>query len=313
MGKIVRTISQDGGILCMAIDSTDMAAQAERYHKTSAVMTAALGRLLTAASMMGDMLKGEKDSVTLRLAGDGPAGALIAVADSKGNVKAYAANAVVELPLNQYGKLDVSGAVGRQGTLTVIKDLGMREPYVGQIPIVSGEIAEDITHYYAVSEQTPTVCALGVLVNTDLTVISAGGYLIQLLPGVDDDTITRLEENVNRMPPVSQMLADGMTPEQICEKALEGFSPEVLDESTVCYRCDCSRERVERALCSLGSEELRQMAQEHEDTQVECHFCDKRYHFSSKELLAMAKRREAVQRNSEDEPSGGSCQNTDPQ
>lgn len=299
MGKIVRSISRDGGILCMAIDSTDMAAQAEQYHKTSATMTAALGRLLTAASMMGDMLKGEKDSVTLRLAGNGPAGPMIAVADSQGNVKAYASNPVVEIPLNQYGKLDVSGAVGKEGTLTVIRDLGLKEPYVGQTPIVSGEIAEDITHYFAVSEQTPTVCALGVLVNTDLTVISAGGYLIQLLPGVEDELITRLEQNVNALPPVSRMLADGMTPEEICRKALDGFEPEILDESAVSYRCDCSRERVERALCSLGSQELRDMAAEQEDTQVECHFCDKKYHFSARELLAMAKRRETAQADEE--------------
>jgi len=301
MGKIVRSISNDGGIICMAIDSTDMAAQAERYHKTSATMTAAVGRLLTAASMMGDMLKGENNSITLRLAGNGPAGAIIAVADYMGNVKAYAANPKADLPTNQYGKLDVSGAVGKEGSLTVIKDLGMREPYVGQIPIVSGEIAEDITHYYAVSEQTPTVCALGVLVNTDLTVISAGGYLVQLLPGVDDAAIDKLEANINKLPPVSKMLADGTTPEQICMMALDGFEPEILDTSDVSYKCDCSRDRVERALRSLGAEDLREMAAEQEDMQVECHFCDKKYHFTSRELLEMAKLRERQKEENEDE------------
>ena len=300
MGKIVRSISTDGGILCMAIDSTDMAAQAERYHKSSATMTAAMGRLLTAASMMGDMLKGEDNSITLRLAGNGPAGPMIAVADYSGNVKVYAHNPQADLPTNQYGKLDVSGAVGKEGSLTVIKDLGMKEPYVGQTPIVSGEIAEDITHYYAVSEQTPTVCALGVLVDTDLSVISACGYLVQLLPGVDDATIDKLEANINKLPPVSKMLADGMTPEKICMMALEGFSPEVLDTSDVSYKCDCSRERVERALASLSPEDLREMAAD-KDTQVECHFCDKKYRFSSKELLDMAKRRESQKEEDEEE------------
>lgn len=288
MGKMVRMISRDGGAFCMAVDSTDMAAQAEQYHKTSAVMTAAVGRLLTAASMMGYLLKGEKDSVTLRLAGDGPAGALIAVANSSGDVKAYTGNPVVELPLNQYGKLDVSGAVGKNGTLTVIKDLGMKEPYIGQTPIVSGEIAEDITNYFAASEQTPTVCALGVLVNPDLTVQAAGGFLVQLLPGAEEGIIDRLEKNIEGLPPVSRMVADGITPEEICRRALDGFSPELLDSREASYRCDCSRERVERALRSLGREELEQMAQEQEVTQVECHFCDKKYCFSQKEILQIA-------------------------
>ncbi len=288
MGKMVRMISRDGGAFCMAVDSTDMAAQAEQYHKTSAVMTAAVGRLLTAASMMGYLLKGEKDSVTLRLAGDGPAGALIAVANSSGDVKAYTGNPVVELPLNQYGKLDVSGAVGKNGTLTVIKDLGMKEPYIGQTPIVSGEIAEDITNYFAASEQTPTVCALGVLVNPDLTVQAAGGFLVQLLPGAEEGIIDRLEKNIEGLPPVSRMVADGITPEEICRRALDGFSPELLDSREASYRCDCSRERVERALRSLGREELEQMVQEQEVTQVECHFCDKKYCFSQKEILQIA-------------------------
>ena len=281
-------ISHDGAAFCIAIDSTDMAAQAEQYHKTSAVITAALGRLLTAASMMGTLLKGEKDSITVRLAGDGPAGAFIAVADSRGNVKAYTGNPVVELPLNPLGKLDVSGAVGKTGTLTVIKDLGLKEPYIGQTPIVSGEIAEDITNYFASSEQTPTVCALGVLVNPDLTVQASGGFLLQLLPGAEDGVIDRLEKNIEALPPISRMIADGVTPEEICRKALDGFEPEVLDTQEAAYKCDCSRERVERALRSLGAEELRKMAEEQETTQVECHFCDRKYHFSREEILKMA-------------------------
>ena len=211
MGKLVRALSKDGGISCIAIDSTDIVARAERIHQTSAVVTAGLGRLLTAASIMGSMLKDKENSITLRVAGDGPVGALIAVTDGEGNVRGYPVNPIVELPLNQYGKLDVGGAVGK-GVLHVIKDLGMKDPYVGQVPLISGEIAEDITSYYAVSEQIPTVCGLGVLVNTDLTVLSAGGYLIQLMPGVGEETISELEENVKKMPPVSQMLHEGLTP-----------------------------------------------------------------------------------------------------
>ncbi|MBC8569559.1 Hsp33 family molecular chaperone HslO [Zongyangia hominis] len=289
MGKLVRALSEDGGIVCIALDSTDIVAQAERIHQTSAVVTAALGRLLTAASIMGSMLKSEDNSITLRVAGDGPVGALIAVTDGVGNVRGYPVNPVVELPLNGYGKLDVGGAVG-QGVLHVIKDLGLKDPYVGQVPLVSGEIAEDITSYYAVSEQIPTVCGLGVLVNTDLTVLSAGGYLIQLLPGVGEETITRLEANVDKLPPVSQMLHEGMTPQQIIEKALDGFSPNILDETEVSYRCDCSRERVERALLSLGREELGKIAEEEKVTEVGCHFCSKKYRFNRQEIRQLMER-----------------------
>ncbi|MCQ2480128.1 MAG: Hsp33 family molecular chaperone HslO, partial [Clostridia bacterium] len=188
MDKLVRCISDDGTLIMMAADTTDMIEKAQEIHTTSAVTSAALGRLLTAASLMGSMLKGEDDSITLRLNGGGPAGSVIAVSDSNGNTRGYVSNPVVEIPLNKKGKLDVAGAVGTDGTLTVMKDLGLKEPYVGQIPIISGEIAEDITSYYATSEQTPTVCALGVLVNPDLTIKAAGGFIIQLLPTAFDDT-----------------------------------------------------------------------------------------------------------------------------
>jgi len=290
MGSYVHAISADGNVMCQAVDSTDIVAQAERIHVTSATVTAALGRLLTAASLMGSQLKGEEDSLTLRINADGPIGALIAVSDSSGNVRGYVENPVVEIPLNQYGKLDVAGAVGRQGNLFVMRDLGMREPYIGQTPIVSGEIAEDITHYYAASEQTPTVCALGVLVNTDLTVISAGGFLLQLLPGAPEEIIEQVEAAVNGMPPVTKMLAEGSTPQDIVRKALDGFSPAILEERRVAYQCNCSRERVERALISIGREELCKMAGEQPVTEVDCHFCIKKYRFSPIELRALAKR-----------------------
>lgn len=289
MGKLVRCITSDGAIMACAVDSTDIAAKAEQIHCTSAVVTAALGRLLTAASMMGHALKGADDSITLRLAGDGPAGSVIAVSDSKGNVRGYVMNPVVELPLNSKGKLDVAGAVGKNGTLFVMKDLGLKEPYNGQIPLVSGEIAEDITAYYAMSEQIPTVCALGVLVNPDLTVNVAGGYIIQLLPGADDTTIDRLEKSIEGMDSVTKMLSEGITPLQMIERALKDFEVEVLYTDNVEYKCNCSRERVERALLSIGKDDLVQMANEQEETQVQCHFCDKTYTFTKNDLLKLTK------------------------
>lgn len=289
MSKIVRAISENGGIVCIAIDSTSIAAKAEQLHKTSAPVTAAVGRLLTAASMMGAVLKGEEDSVTVRLAGDGPAGSIIAVSDSQGNPRVYVQNPVVNLPLNQYGKLDVKGVVGTSGYLQVIKDNSFKDPYMGQVPIISGEIAEDITSYYAVSEQIPTVCGLGVLVNPDLTVQAAGGYIVQLLPGATDEEIDQLEKNVKQMPAISKMIADGATPVMVCNKVLEGFAPNILDISEVEYRCNCSKERVERALISVGRQELAKMAEEQKVTEVACHFCNKKFCFNSEELLALGK------------------------
>lgn len=288
MGRIVRTISADASVVCSAIDGRDIAARIEEIHKTSAVCTAALGRLALGASLLGFGLKGENDSLTMRLAGGGPAGTLIAVADSFGNVKAYVQNPVVEIPLNSVGKLDVRGAVGTNGTLSVIKDLGMGEPYSGQIPIVSGEIAEDITSYLATSEQVPSVCALGVLVNPDLTVAQAGGFLIQLLPFAPESAIDTIEKNIREMQSVTQLLSRGMTPEDIAMTALAGLDPNVLDDFEVSYKCDCTKERVERALISLGNDQLDELAED-EVTEVKCHFCDKVYHFTREEVLALKK------------------------
>lgn len=289
MAKIVRTISMDASVTATAIDATDIVAEIERIHQPSAVVTAALGRLSIAASLIGIGLKNDTDSVTLRLNGNGPAGALIAVGDSRGNVKSYVSNPIVEIPLNSYGKLDVAGAVGKDGTLSVVKDLGLKEPYVGQIPIVSGEIAEDIASYFALSEQIPTVCGLGVLVNPDLTVKAAGGYLIQLLPFADETCIDVLEKNVNSLPSVTQMLTAGVTAEEMAMKVLDGLTPNVLDEFNCAYKCDCSRERVERALISLGNDELTKMADEEEITEVCCHFCDKKYAFTRDQIISLKK------------------------
>lgn len=289
MGRIVRAISKDASVVCSVIDGRDIVARIEQIHKTSAVCTAALGRLTLGASLLGFGLKGKDDSITLRIAGGGPAGTLIAVSDSFGNVKSYIQNPIVEIPLNSAGKLDVGGAVGNDGTLSVIKDLGLKEPYSGQIPIVSGEIAEDITSYLAVSEQVPSVCALGVLVNPDLTCAQAGGFLIQLLPFAPDEAADKIEKNIRSMKSVTSMLSDGLSAEDIAMKALEGLEPNVLDDFKVDYFCDCSRERVERALVSLGREQLEELSHD-EVTEVKCHFCDKDYHFTSEEVKALMNR-----------------------
>ncbi len=289
MGKLLRYITSDGTVSIIGVDTTDMVARAEQIHRTSAVTTAALGRLLTASSMIGITLKGEKDSVTLRMNGNGPAGTLIAVSDSFGNARGYVSNPIVEIPLNNKGKLDVSGAIGKDGSLIVMKDIGMKEPYIGNVPIVSGEIAEDITYYYAVSEQIPTVCALGVLVNPNLTVNAAGGFIIQLLPFAPDDVVDKLEKSINKLKPVTTMLSEGMSIADICALAMDGFELELLDEFDVEYRCDCNRERVEKALCTVGKQELTQILEQDGKAELNCHFCDKKYRFDSADLEKMIK------------------------
>lgn len=284
--NLIRGISENGGVVFYGIDSTAIVREAERLHKTSAVTTAALGRLLTGAAMMGAMLKSRTDSMTLQINGGGPAGRLLAVADGDGHVKGYVQNPVVELPPRVDGHLDVGAAVGKDGTIDVIRDLGLREPYVGQVPLVSGEIAEDITNYFAVSEQTPTVCALGVLVNADLSVQCAGGFILQLLPGATEAEITQLEANIAALPQVTAMLAAGKTPEDMMQLALQGFAPEVLDSDTVTYHCDCSEDRVRRMLRSLGRKEVERLRDEDPHAEVDCQFCDKVYHIDLDELLA---------------------------
>ena len=287
MGQLKRAIAKDASVVACAVDATDMVSAIEQIHQTSAVVTAALGRLAIAASMMGYELKGEDDSVTLRVKGNGPTGMLTAVADSHGNVKADVEHPVVELPLNAKGKLDVGGAVGADGTLSVVKDLGLKEPYVGVVPLVSGEIAEDVAQYYATSEQTPTVCGLGVLVNPDLTVNVAGGYLIQGVPFASDAVIDTIEHNLQTLPPMTRMMTQHMTMEQIALRLLDGLEPNLLDEAQVAYRCDCSRERTERLLISLGAQELEKLASEGKPTEVCCHFCKKSYTFTPDQLRAL--------------------------
>lgn len=292
MGQLVRCISEDGTLLIMACDTTDVVEKAYEIHGTSKVCTAALGRMLTGAAMMGSMLKGKNDSLTLKINGSGPAGSVIAVADSGCHVKGYVVDGNVELPLNEKGKLDVGGVVGKDGFLTVIKDLGLHEPYVGQVPIVSGEIAEDITSYFAASEQTPTVCGLGVLVAQDKSVIKAGGFLIQLLPTADNSVIDKVENDIKDVSSVTKMLTDGMTPYEICRNVLPSFDIQQLDESFPEYKCDCSAERVKNALIAAGKEELLDMAKD-ENTEVKCQFCNKVYNFSGEDILKILKEAES--------------------
>ena len=290
MGKIVRALSADGSVLCSAVNSTDIVNEIHRLHNTSPVASAALGRLSTAGCIMGAMLKGQDDRLTLRMNGGGPAGNLIVCADYMGNVKCCADNCQAELPLKANGKLDVSGYVGSDGFLGVIKDLGLKEPYATQIPIVSGEIAEDITNYYAVSEQIPTVCALGVLVERDLTIRSAGGYIIQLVPPINEAAIDIIEENIKNMQSVTELIETGMSAEDIALMGLKGLDADILDSWEVKYHCGCSRERTEAILLSLGRSELEKLASEQDTTEVCCHFCDRKYVFSSAEISQLLKK-----------------------
>ena len=288
MDHIIRMIARDAPIKAMAIQGRDLAERARSIHHTLPVATAALGRTLMAASMMGQQLKEEDGSVTLRVSGGGPLGNILAVSDSGGNVRGYVQNGAVELPLKGPAKLDVGRAVGTQGSLTVIKDLRLKEPYVGTVPLVSGEIAEDVTAYYAESEQISTACALGVLVDTDLTVAAAGGYLIQLLPGADDAVIDKVEAGIRRMGAVTGHLSGGMSAEELVRRVLSDFDLELLETVPVEYRCYCSRERMKNALRSMGRQELRALIAEQGRAELTCQFCDAVHVFEREELEALA-------------------------
>ena len=287
MDEIVRMMTRDGAVKAMAITGRDLTERARQIHKTLPVATAALGRTLMACSMMGDMLKGEDDSLTLRINGGGPLGTITAVSDSSGNVRGYVQNGQVDLPRKGPAKLDVGAAVGRDGYLTVIRDLGLKEPYVGSVALVSGEIAEDLTSYFVESEQIPTACALGVLVDRDQSVLCAGGYILQILPGADGAVIDRLEEAVGKLGPVTEVLRGGADARALLERLLDGMEPELLERSPVTYRCYCSRERVERAIVSMGAKEIQDMIDAQGEAEVTCQFCDQVYRFSREELEAL--------------------------
>ena len=285
---IIRATAANDQIRAFAAVTTEMVETAREHHNTSPVATAALGRLLTAGAMMGSMMKGEKDVLTLQIKAGGPLQGITVTADSQGNVKGYVGNPDVCIPANSKGKLDVAGAVG-PGFLTVIKDMGLKEPYVGQIPLVSGNIAEDITAYYTVSEQIPTVCALGIVFNEDATIKAAGGYMLQLVPPVLDSSVKVIEDNLQHMESITGMLEKGLKPEELAVSALEGLGGEILDQWEAVYYCDCSRERTEQILISLGKKELQKLVDEGEETEVCCHFCNKKYRFSTAEISNLLK------------------------
>ena len=285
--RIVRAISTDGMVQAAAICSRDLTERARQIHKTLPVATAALGRALAAASMMGNALKSDGASLTLQFKGGGPLGTVLAVSDNEGCVRGYVTNPHTDLPLRPDGKLDVGGAVGHEGTLTVIKDLHMKEPYVGTIDLLGGEIAEDVASYFVESEQIPTACALGVLVDRDQSVKSAGGYLIQLMPGAGEDTIAKVEGGVMAAGPVSAILEQNDDPEALLRTVMSDFDLKILETCPVSYKCYCSRQRVERALISLGKPELEQMLAEQGGCQLTCQFCDAVYDFSADDLRAL--------------------------
>ncbi len=289
MSKLVRAISDMGGVVISAIDSTDIVKRMEEIHKPSAVVSAALGRMLTASQLMASSLKSSQDTITLRIKADGPIGLITVACDGEGNCKGYAENNIVEIPLRSDGKLDVGTAVGKNGQLYVVKDIGMKEPYVGSIPLVSGEIAEDITAYYAYSEQIPTVCALGVLVNPDLTIKRAGGYLLQLLPGATEEEISMIENNIKNVKSITSFFEQNKTVYDVIDTVLDGFNPNILDEEEVRYKCDCTKERVEKALISIGIKDLEMLRDEEDQIEMGCQYCDSKYYFTKQDLNRMIK------------------------
>ena len=287
--QLIRAISKDGCVKATAVSTRDLTERARQIHKTLPVATAALGRTLAAASMMGNALKEDGASVTLQIKGGGPLGTLLAVSDNQGNVRGTVDDPQVDLPLRPDGKLDVGAAVGQDGTLTVIRDLNMKEPYVGSVGLLGGEIAEDLAAYFVESEQIPTACGLGVLVDRDQSVLAAGGYLIQLLPGAGEDTIAKVEGSLMAAGAVTGLLRDDPDPEAMLRRALSDFDLEILEKSPIEYRCYCSRERMERALISLGAEELQSMIDEQGSADLTCRFCDNVQHFSREDLEALVR------------------------
>lgn len=286
--NVTRAMTRDGSARIIVINSKDIVNKAIEYHHTQPTATAALGRILTAASLMGTMLKEKEDSITLRFKGDGPLGSAVAVADYKGNVRGYIMHPETDLPLKPNGKLDVGGGIGR-GTLSVVRDDGTGEAHVGSTPIVTGEIAEDICAYFAQSEQIPTVCSLGVLVDTDLSCRAAGGILVQLLPFADDETVDKIEKNVPLLSNISALFDAGMTNEAIIDRAMAGIEYDIFDDFTAEYICTCSRDRILDAIASFSEKDICDTFENTEKIEVCCHFCDKKYYFTESEVRARKK------------------------
>lgn len=286
---ILRGTVAEGSIRVFIAITTEMVEKARQIHGLTPTASAALGRLLTTSSIMGTMLKGENDTMTISMNGGGPAGNLVVVTNAKGNVKGYISNPAVDMPLNEKGKLDVGGAIGKDGMLTVVKDLGLKDPYSSQVPIYTGEIGDDIAYYYTVSEQTPSAVVVGVLVETNISIKSAGGILIQMLPGANEnigDIITyRLEE----IPPLSTLIAEGKSGEDILNLLFDDMQLKIHEKIEVDYVCDCSRERMERALITLGREELQTLHDEEEQIETQCHFCNNKYVFTKKDIENLIK------------------------
>ena len=292
MDYMIRATAANAQVRAFAVTSRDLVAYARDAHDLSPVAAAALGRTMSAALMMADMLKGPQDLLTIKIDGDGPIGGIVVTADNLGGVKGYVLNPDVDLPNNSFGHLNVGGAVGR-GTLTVIRDMGMKDPYVGQTAIQTGEIAEDITYYYAVSEQIPSSVGLGVLVSRkEKKILQAGGFIIQLMPFAEEETISALEKNLQGIDPVTKMLSDGYTPEQMLEKVLEGMNLEVTEKTPVAFRCNCGKDRYERALVLLGRDEVQKIADEGQPVEITCQFCGKKYSFSPEELQTVLQKTE---------------------
>lgn len=285
---MVRATAADAQIRAFAVNAKELTETARAAHNTSPVVTAALGRLMTGALMMGGMLKGEKDILTLQIRGDGPVHGITATADASGHVKGYADNPQAMMPPNSAGKLDVGGVVGA-GVLHVMKDMGLKEPYASTVTLQTGEIADDLTYYFAASEQVPSVVALGVLMNRDNTVRQAGGFIVQLMPFTSEEVISRLEERLTKITSVTELLEEGKTPEELLESVLGEFGLEVTDTTPVSFMCDCSRERVEKVLLSLGEKDLGELVDEGKEVELHCHFCNKCYTFSVEEVERLMK------------------------
>ena len=286
---IIRATAANDQIRAFAAVTTEMVETAREHHNTSPVATAALGRLLTAGAMMGSMMKGEKDVLTLQIKAGGPLQGITVTADSQGNVKGYVGNPDVCIPANSKGKLDVAGAVG-PGFLTVIKDMGLKEPYSGQVMLQTCEIAEDLTYYFATSEQVPSAVGLGVLMNKNNTVRQAGGFIVQLMPFAEEEVISRLEQNVQKINSVTNLLEEGHTPESLLEKVLDGFDVQINEKMDTRFCCNCSKERVAKALISIGRKELNEMIQEGKPIEMNCHFCNTNYNFTVEELKEILRR-----------------------
>ncbi|MFP7171951.1 Hsp33 family molecular chaperone HslO [Terribacillus sp. 7520-G] len=283
---LIKATGFNGAIRAYAIQSTELVEEARRRHDTWATASAALGRTLTISAMMGAMLKGE-DKLTVKVEGDGPVGPIIVDSNAKGEVRGYITNPHVDFELNSVGKLDVSRAVGTVGSLSVAKDLGLKEMFTGQVPIVSGEIGDDFTYYFANSEQVPSAVGAGVLVNPDHTILAAGGFILQVMPGADDSIITQLEERINSIAPISTLIREGNTPEQILEKLIGEENIRFLDSLPVSFTCQCSKDRIQNAIKSLGNAEIQAMIDEDHGAEASCHFCNETYTFTEEDLKAL--------------------------